>query len=101
MKDINTPPRQNFTWLFLGSRLNDKAAPVTLRTTADTEAEARDAFPGWELTFAAKIRTDCPVTCHWIDQDSTALWSVIGIAHDPEEMRRHFTGLNQGGELYA
>lgn len=26
MKDTNTPPRQNFTWLFLGSRLNDKAA---------------------------------------------------------------------------
>lgn len=92
---------QNFTFLFLATKPGDKCAPTTLRTVAATEEEARAAFPGWNLTFAAKIRTDCPVTCHWIDQDSTALWSVIGTAHDPEEMRRHFTGLNQGGELYA
>lgn len=49
----------NFTWLFLGTRPNDKAEPTTLRTTAATEADARADFPGWDLTFAAKIRTQC------------------------------------------
>ncbi|MFX2608991.1 host cell division inhibitor Icd-like protein [Enterobacter mori] len=65
-----------FTWLFLATRPNDKAAPIVLRTTAATEAEARADFPGWELTFAAKIRTESPFNFCWGDRDS--LWSISG-----------------------
>ncbi|EOV9570219.1 host cell division inhibitor Icd-like protein [Cronobacter turicensis] len=80
----NTETRPKFTWLFLGKpkREGTEGAPVTLRTAADTEKEAREAFPGWNLIFAAKIRTDCPVTCSWADQDGF-LWSVIGSAIQP------------------
>ena len=65
-----------FCWLFLGSRPNDKAAPTVLRTTAATEADARADFPGWKLTFAAKIRTESPFNICWNDMDNMALWSI-------------------------
>lgn len=70
-----------------------------LRIEADTEEEARGILTGsWSLTFAAKIRTNCPVTCHWMERDSAVCWSLIGTAHNPEEMSRYFAGLNhQGG----
>ena len=85
MKNSTTPPQgrdshdlNKFTWLFLASRPDDKAAPTVLRTTAATEAAARADFPGWELTFAAKIRTESPFACHWLDTDGLVQWSVIG-----------------------
>lgn len=76
--DITTNIRPKFTWLFLGKPMREDftGAPVTLRTEADDEQAARDAFPDWSLTFAAKIRTDCPVTCSWMERDY--LWTVIG-----------------------
>lgn len=67
-----------FTFLFLATKPGDKALPVTLRTTADTEAAARADFPGWELTFAAKIRTESPINTTWIDGDNNTAWSIIG-----------------------
>ncbi|HHA1934655.1 TPA: host cell division inhibitor Icd-like protein [Enterobacter ludwigii] len=85
MKNTTTHPQgrdshdlNNFCWLFLGSRPNDKAAPTVLRTTAATEADARADFPGWELTFAAKIRTESPLTTSWSDPGNMTLWSIIG-----------------------
>lgn len=88
MKNHTTHPQgrdshdlNNFTWLFLGIPKGKQwtGAPVTLRTQADTEEAARDAFPSWDLTFAAKIRTERPLTCHWLDTDSLVQWSVIGV----------------------
>ncbi|MFZ4221511.1 host cell division inhibitor Icd-like protein [Enterobacter ludwigii] len=85
MKNSTTHPQgrdshdlNKFCWLFLGTRPNDKAAPTVLRTTAATEADARADFPGWELTFAAKIRTESPFTTSWSDPDNMTLWSIIG-----------------------
>lgn len=74
----HTQTRPKFTWLFLGTPKGNECTPITLRTTADTEAEAREMFIGWDLTFAAKIRTDCPLICSWMDQDHLMLWSIIG-----------------------
>ncbi|HEY2455556.1 MAG TPA: host cell division inhibitor Icd-like protein [Scandinavium sp.] len=51
-----------FTWLFLGEPKGQTCTPITLRTQADTEEEARAAFCGWDLTFAAKIRTQCSLS---------------------------------------
>ena len=67
-----------FTWLFLARRPGDKATPTVLRTVAETEAAARAEFKGWELTFAAKIRTDSPFTAGWNDTDSKTIWTIIG-----------------------
>lgn len=67
-----------FTFLFLATKPGDKALPVTLRTTADTEEAARADFPGWDLTFAAKIRTESPVFDSWVDGESHTLWTLQG-----------------------
>ncbi|HBR5002759.1 TPA: host cell division inhibitor Icd-like protein [Klebsiella pneumoniae] len=74
----HTQTRPEFTWLFLGTRVNDTAAPTVLRTTASTEFEARADFPGWKLTFAARIRTESPFLTSWTCPESMTLWSLHG-----------------------
>lgn len=74
----HTQTHPEFTWLFLGTRANDTAAPTVLRTTASTEFEARADFPGWNLTFAAKIRTESPFITSWTCPESMTLWSLHG-----------------------
>ena len=54
------------------------AHPVVLRTTAVTEDDARAEFSGWDLTFAAKIRTESPLSASWTCPDSMTLWSLLG-----------------------
>ena len=77
------PQPKNFTWLFLATYADAKTLPVVLRTQANTEDEARSQLSGdFSLTFAAKIRSDCPLTCHWLDRDSSVLWSVMGCNAD-------------------
>lgn len=51
--------QKKFTWLFLATPKKHDCSPIVLRTQADSEEAARDTFPGWNLTFAAKIRTEC------------------------------------------
>ena len=48
-----------YTWLFLGTPKGQTCTPVVIRTAADTEEEARAWYPRWDLTFAAKIRSEC------------------------------------------
>lgn len=48
-----------YTWLFLGTPKEQTCTPVVIRTTADTEEEAREWYSSWDLTFAAKIRSEC------------------------------------------
>lgn len=80
---MHNPQPKNFTWLFLATYADAKALPVVLRTQANTEDEARSQLSGdFSLTFAAKIRSDCPLTCHWVDRDSSVLWSVMGCNAD-------------------
>ena len=86
MKNTTTHPQgrdshdlNKFTWLFLGTPKGETCTPIVLRTTAVTEEDARADFPGWELTFAAKIRTESPLIYHWLDTDSLSQWSVIGV----------------------
>lgn len=52
------PTCPKFTWLFLATPKKHDCPPIVLRTMADTEEAARNAFPCWNLTFAAKIRTE-------------------------------------------
>ena len=69
MNDHNTHPQERdsyppellpaYTWLFLGTPKGQACTPVVIRTTADTEEEARAWYPRWDLTFAAKIRSEC------------------------------------------
>lgn len=84
----HTQTQPKFTWLFLGMPKGHTCNPVVLRTTAATEEIARDVFSGWELTFAAKIRTESPYSVTWADHDSQTLWSIVagkidvsGVAH--------------------
>ncbi|WP_072049796.1 host cell division inhibitor Icd-like protein [Enterobacter roggenkampii] len=87
MKNHTTHPQgrdshnlNKFTWLFLGTPKGEQwtGAPVTLRTQASTEEDARNAFPSWNLTFAAKIRTDSPINCSWTERENLSLWSLLG-----------------------
>ena len=48
-----------FTWLFLATPKKHDCSPIVLRTQADSEEAARNTFPGWDLIFAAKTRTEC------------------------------------------
>lgn len=96
----HTEIRLKFTWLFLGTPKGNACTPVTLRTEANTEEEARENFCGWDLTFAAKIRTDCPLTTNWMDQDHFVYWSLIGVKHNPEETARHFADLRAKGGVH-
>ena len=58
----HTQTHPKFTWLFLATPArNADACPVVVRFNADTEEKARGAFPGWNLVFAAKIRSECPL----------------------------------------
>lgn len=52
------PTCPKYTWLFLATPKKHDCTPIVLRTMADTEEEARNTFPCWNLTFAAKIRTE-------------------------------------------
>lgn len=94
--NITTNTRPAFTWLFLATYADPKAMPVTLRTQADTEREAREQLAGdYSLMFAAKIRTDCPVVDGWCSgTDKCFSWVISGTEHDPEELARHFGKLN-------
>lgn len=86
-----TSAQSKFTWLFLSTPENSPAStPTVLRTTADTEEAARAMFPGWDLTFAAKIRTESPLNTHWIDHDNCSSWSIIG--GDISELKSWFGG---------
>lgn len=77
--NITTAGRPAFTWLFLAQPKGEewKGQPVTLRTQADTEEEARDAFPSWDLTFAAKIRTASPL--NYCFMEGNYIWSLTGV----------------------
>ncbi|QCD04308.1 host cell division inhibitor Icd-like protein [Citrobacter portucalensis] len=55
----HTQTHPKFTWLFLGTPKGQTCTPVVIRTAADTEEEARAWYPRWDLTFAAKIRSEC------------------------------------------
>lgn len=48
-----------FTWIFLGTPKGQDCKPAVIRVTADTEERARSWYPQWNLTFAAKIRSEC------------------------------------------
>lgn len=74
----NSHNLNKFTWLFLASRPGDKVAPVVLRTVANTEEAARAEFPGWELIFAAKIRTDSPMNYCWSEKETLSCWGIFG-----------------------
>lgn len=87
MKNNTTHPQgrdsldlKKYTWLFLGTPKGEEwtGLPVTLRTIAETEEEARDTYPTWNLTFAAKIRTESPLNTTWGDSDSATLWTLCG-----------------------
>ncbi|EMC8231813.1 host cell division inhibitor Icd-like protein [Klebsiella michiganensis] len=54
----HTQTRPEFTWLFLATpKQFPDSTPVVLRIDADTEEEARAAFCGWNMVFAARICT--------------------------------------------
>lgn len=75
----HTQTRPEFTWLFLATPDHTpECTPVVLRTVADTEDTARAAFFGWDLTFAAKIRTESPLSVSFMDSESRTLWSILG-----------------------
>lgn len=74
-----------YTWLFLATPKKHDCTPIVLRTQADTEESARNTFQGWDLTFAAKIRTETPFTHTWADMEGLALWSVMaGVVVDTD-----------------
>ncbi|AVR36009.1 host cell division inhibitor Icd-like protein [Klebsiella quasipneumoniae subsp. similipneumoniae] len=80
---MRNPQPKNFTWLFLATYDDPLVLPVVLHAQGNTEDEARSQLTGdFSLTFAAKIRSDCPLTCHWVDRDSSVLWSVMGCNAD-------------------
>ncbi len=76
MADIkSTQTRTKFTFLFLATPDHTpECTPVVLRFDADTEAAARDAFPGWDLVFAAKIRTQAPCRVAFFDYATRRGW---------------------------
>lgn len=56
----HTQTHPKFTWLFLAiPKCHADVCPVVVSFNADTEENARGAFPGWNLVFAAKIRSEC------------------------------------------
>lgn len=75
---LNTA-RSKFTWLFIGTPTNTpNCTPIVLRTEADTETEARELFPAWSLTFAAKIRTECSVSDH---RSGVVVFDLMEVRH--------------------
>lgn len=68
--------RPKFTWLFLATpNSSPECTPVVLRVDADTEAGARATITGWELTFAAKIRTEIPCRLSYFDYANNRCWA--------------------------
>ncbi|EEA4709834.1 TPA: host cell division inhibitor Icd-like protein [Salmonella enterica] len=55
----HTQTHPKYTWLFLGTPKGKFCTPVVIRIAADTEKEARQWYAKWDLTFAAKIRSEC------------------------------------------
>lgn len=55
----HTQTHPKFTWLFLGIPKGQTCTPVVIRIAADTEEEAHEWYSRWDLTFAAKIRSEC------------------------------------------
>lgn len=53
-----------FTWIFLGTPKGQTCTPVVIRVAADTEEEARECYSRWDLTFAAKIRSESSLFLH-------------------------------------
>lgn len=77
----STQTRPEFTWLFLATPKHyPECAPVVLRFDADTEACARDAFPGWNLVFAAKIRAQAPCRVSFFDYSTRRGWEFDSAA---------------------
>lgn len=71
--------RPAFTWLFLGTPASTSpCTPIVLRTEANTETEARERFPAWSLTFAAKIRTECAVVHH---RSGVVMFDIAEVFH--------------------
>lgn len=71
----STQTRPEFTWLFLATPKHyPECAPIVLRFDADTETNARAAFPGWELVFAAKIRAQAPCRVSFFDYSTRRGW---------------------------
>lgn len=77
----HTQIRPEFTWLFLATpKQYPDCAPVVLRFDADTEANARAAFPGWDLVFAAKIRAQSPCRVAFFDYPTRRGWEFDSAA---------------------
>ncbi|HGY5680270.1 TPA: host cell division inhibitor Icd-like protein [Serratia marcescens] len=77
----STQTRSKFTFLFLATPDHTpECAPVVLRFDADTEAAERDAFPGWDLIFAAKIRTQPPCRVAFFDYATRSGWEFDSAA---------------------
>lgn len=77
----STQTRPEFTWLFLATPKHyPECAPVVLRFDADTEINARAAFPGWELVFAAKIRAQAPCRVSFFDYSTRRGWEFDSAA---------------------
>lgn len=77
----HTQTHPKFTWLFLATPKHyPECAPVVLRFDADTEANARIAFPGWELVFAAKIRAQAPCRVSFFDYSTSRGWEFDSAA---------------------
>ncbi|HAU5689069.1 TPA: host cell division inhibitor Icd-like protein [Citrobacter freundii] len=71
----DTQTRPEFTYLFLGTP-SDKTntTPVVLRAEANNEQQARAHFPGWNLVFAAQIRTKAPCRLQLMDGGDHFTW---------------------------
>lgn len=71
----HTQTHPKFTWLFLATpKRYLECSPIVLRFDADTEDAARDAFPGWNLIFAAKIRAHAPCRVAFFDYTTCCGW---------------------------
>lgn len=72
----HTQTHPKFTWLFLATpKSHPDCSPVVLRFDTDTEENARAAFPGWEMVFAAKIRTEAPCRVAFFDYNTRRGWA--------------------------
>lgn len=77
----HTQTRPEFTWLFLATPKHyPECLPIVLRFDADTEEDARDAFPGWDLIFAAKIRAQAPCRVAFFDYTTRRGWEFDSAA---------------------
>lgn len=79
----STQTHPKFTWPFLATpKHHPDCRPIIVRFSADSEDDARQGFPGWNLTFAAKIRTESP--CRFAFHDYA---SGMTLAFDNGEVR--------------